>query len=216
MTNQDESISLLYQVHLSRINLLKQLDSIGYDTQLFNNISFEELNAMISENDLNFQVKDKNDNTVQIIYNITKSLNQTIIYEYIEYINLGLLKKTDVIYIIVKDESKINDNILNVIRYIWEKYNYFIVIKSLKSLQINILEHVLVPKHIVIKDLDEIEKIKNKFNLSSVNEFPKIDRFDPVSLCICLKPGELCLIERSSRSSIISNYYRYCVNYTDN
>ena len=43
-------------------------------------------------------------------------------------------------------------------------------------------------------------------------ELPEISRFDPVSLAIGLKPGDICKILRESKTAINGVYYRYCVN----
>ena len=87
----------------------------------------------------------------------------------------------------------------------------YIVIFSLKRLQCNILEHSLVPK---FKKLDAIEMndMKEKYNITNNSHIPEISRFDPVALAIGLMPGEICHIERPSKTSIYSDYYRYCIN----
>ena len=41
-------------------------------------------------------------------------------------------------------------------------------------------------------------------------KLPEISRFDPMSISIGLKPGELCEITRPSKTSITTNYYRKC------
>jgi len=39
---------------------------------------------------------------------------------------------------------------------------------------------------------------------------PDISRFGPVAQAICIRPGEICKIQRSSRSAITSDFYRIC------
>ena len=55
------------------------------------------------------------------------------------------------------------------------------------------------------------EKVKQKYNLKSLSQLPEISRFDPVALLIEMRPGQICKIERSSITSVDSEYYRVCV-----
>jgi hypothetical protein len=63
-----------------------------------------------------------------------------------------ILKKEDVLYIIIKDEP--NETLINELKHIWEKDGIFIVIENIKRLQFNILNHVLVPQHTILNDSD--------------------------------------------------------------
>ena len=69
---------------------------------------------------------------------------------------------------------------------------------------------MFVPTHTVMDDKD-VEKIMTRYNIVDKSQFPDISRFDPVARAICLRPGELCHIIRSSKTSITTNYYRMCI-----
>ena len=45
-----------------------------------------------------------------------------------------------------------------------------------------------------------------------MNQIPEISRYDAAGKCIFIKPGDIVKIERSSKNSIISEYFRYCIN----
>ena len=79
------------------------------------------------------------------------------------------------------------------------------------SLQFNILEHEMVPKHIKL-DEKEIEEVKKRYNIIDNSQIPEISRFDPVAIAIWLRAGEICKIIRASITAITGLYYRYCVN----
>ena len=68
----------------------------------------------------------------------------------------------------------------------------------------------MVPNH-QIMNIDQIKEVKQRYNITSDKEFPEISRFDPVAISICMRPGDVCKIERASKSAITSNYYRVCV-----
>ena len=89
--------------------------------------------------------------------------------------------------------------------------NINIIYLSLKELQYNVLSHTLVPKHSIL-DTEKITEIKNRYNITDNSQFPEISRFDPVAKAIGASPGDIIHIERKSKTAIISDYYRYCVN----
>jgi len=118
------------------------------------------------------------------------------------------LKKTDTLFIIIKDDP--NETLINELKHIWESEGIFIVVESIKRLQFNILEHTLVPPHRVVNESETIEIMK-KYNITNKVQFPDISRFDPVARVIGLRPGQLCHIIRPSKTAIEANYYRICV-----
>ena len=56
----------------------------------------------------------------------------------------------------------------------------------------------------------EVEEVKKRYNIKE-NMFPEISRFDPVALAIGIRPGEICKIDRPSKTAIKSIYYRICI-----
>ena len=69
----------------------------------------------------------------------------------------------------------------------------------------------MVPKHSILSKEDSKEFIK-KYNIKNMNQIPEISRFDAAGKCIFIRPGDIIKIERSSKNSITSNYFRYCHN----
>ena len=130
-----------------------------------------------------------------------------IIYDDL-FILTETLKKTDTLFIIIKDEP--NETLINELKHIWERDGIFIVIENIKRLQFNILNHTLVPNHRVMLD-SEVVDIMKKYNITNKIQFPDISRFDPVARAICLRPGHVCNIIRASKTAIETNYYRICV-----
>jgi DNA-directed RNA polymerase subunit H (RpoH/RPB5) len=96
-----------------------------------------------------------------------------------------------------------------VLKNIWEKEHKYINVFNIKRLQYNILKHELVPPHVVLTK-EEAKEVKTKFNITDDSQIPDISRFGPVAQAICIRPGELCKITRSSRSAITSEFYRIC------
>tara|TARA_B100000902_G_scaffold307200_1_gene296055 strand:- start:12026 stop:12649 length:624 start_codon:yes stop_codon:yes gene_type:complete len=202
---------LLTQIYKSRKNILDILDTRGFDTSDYNNFSFEELHVMIQNQQLDFIVKHKvYDKKIYIKYNITKVLRPNIIYDIIEdlfHIDNILSNKDDLI-IINKDEP--NETLHNTVKSIWLNDSIYISLLNIERLQFNILNHTLVPKHTILNEKEK-EEFMNRYNITNTKMIPTISYFSPVSLVLGIRPGDICHIERFSKTSINSNFYRICI-----
>ena len=216
MTSQNASI-LISTVYNSRKNVLELMEKQGYNIEDYSNFSINEVNSMKSNNQLDMLLEKKEEdsttkrkNKIYIRYYLGKSIRPSNLQEMIDDLfNLEeILKKEDTLFIIIKDE--INETLTNELKHIWERDGIFIVIESIKRLQFNILNHTLVPKHVVIPDSEVIEIMK-KYNITDKIQFPDISRFDPVARAIGLRPGKVCKITRYSKTAIETFYYRICV-----
>jgi DNA-directed RNA polymerase subunit H (RpoH/RPB5) len=212
----NNSSKLVSNIYISRKNLLKQLDYQNYNILEYDTFSMNEMNAMYINNQLDMilEKKDKetNNKKIYVKYYLRKILKTNNVQEMIDEIfNLErILTNHDTLYIVVKEE--VNDTMTNLLKYIYDKYNIFIIIQNITRLQFNILEHTLVPKHIILNET-EIEDVKKKHNITNNIEFPKISRFDPVAIAIGIRPSEICKILRPSKTTITNTYYRICENY---
>ena len=74
---------------------------------------------------------------------------------------------------------------------------------------INKVDNIFVPKHIVLTP-EEQQQLKDEYGFNR-NEIGKIKQSDPIARYYNLKPGEIIAIERASRTSGISMYYRICI-----
>ena len=220
MSSNNTSV-LISQIYQSRKIVLELMDKQGYNVSGYANFSMSEVNAMKQNNQLDMLLESKTDSEqstekasdgkkIYIRYYLAKTIRPANIHEMIDdlFVLTETLKKTDTLYIIIKDD--INETLTNELKHIWEKDGIFIVIESIKRLQFNILNHILVPEHIVI-DEDKVKKVMEKYNITDKSQFPDISRFDPVSKAIGLRPGQVCHIIRSSKTAIKTDYYRICV-----
>ena len=218
MVNTNTSV-LISQIYQSRKTILELMDRQGFDVTGYSNFSVSEVNAMKQNNQLDMLLETKPDSSgektsdskkVYIRYYLAKTIRPANIQEMIDdlFILTETLKKSDTLYIIIKDN--VNETLINELKDIWERDGIFIVIESIKYLQFNILNHVLVPSHNIISE-DEVKKVMTRYNITDKIQFPDISRFDPVARAICLRPGQVCHILRPSKTAITANYYRICV-----
>ena len=211
MTSQNSSL-LISHIFNSRKIILELMEKQGYIINDYANFSVNEVNSMKLNNQLDMllETKDENDKKkIYIRYYLASRPAPKNIQEMIDdlYVLTETLQKKDTLFIIIKDEP--NETLINEIKHIWEADGIFIVIESIKRLQFNILNHTLVPPHRVLKDSD-VDEIMKRYNVTNKVQFPDISRFDPVARVIGLRPGQVCEIIRSSKTSITSKYYRIC------
>jgi DNA-directed RNA polymerase subunit H (RpoH/RPB5) len=206
--------TIINSIFKSRKYLLEILEEQGFNINDYKNSSILEVHSMIQNKQLDLLIERSNPTKkVYIKYHLVKTLRPNNINEYIDDIfNLeNILTKNDDLIIITKDEP--NDTLTKFVTDIWEQDQIFVRIINIQRLQFNILKHELVPKHTILSE-KELEEFKKQFNIKDkfINkQLPDISRFSPVSLAIGIRPGEICKIERSSRTAINSLFYRICI-----
>jgi DNA-directed RNA polymerase subunit H (RpoH/RPB5) len=217
MSTQNSSV-LISEIFTSRQIILELMGKQGYNVNDYANFSINEVNSMKQNNQLDMLLETKdevvtNENPkkkIYIRYYLSARPAAKNIREMIDdlFILTETLRKEDTLFIIIKDDP--NETLINEIKHIWEAEGVFIVIESIKRLQFNILNHVLVPPHRIMME-SEVKEIIKKYNISDRSLFPDISRFDPVARAIGLRPGNVCHITRPSKTAIETNYYRICV-----
>jgi len=206
------SSNKILSVYNSRNTLVEILTEKGYKTDDYSTFSINEVDAMYKNTQLDMLLThSKNSRKVYIKYYLkAKQIKKPDLDDIIEdlYFIENVLTKEDCLIIVTEDEP--NDTIVAKINYLYEHDGIFIVIHNIKRLQYNILKHTLVPKANILSAA-EVETLKQRFNLMSVKQLPEVSRFDPQSLAICLRPGEVCKYDRKSATALSTEYYRVCV-----
>jgi len=192
--------------------MIELLDHQDYDTDEYEGFSINEIDAMVTNSQLDMLVTNKKDQRkVYVKYYLTaKQIRPANLDEIIEdlFVIENVLTKQDTLIIITEDEP--NDTILTKMRYLFDHDGIFVIVHNIKRLQFNILYHKLVPECIIL-DQPEIDKLKQKHNIKELMQLPEISRFDPQALAIGLRPGQVCLFKRESSTAMFYDYYRICV-----
>ena len=204
---------LLSDIYKSRKTLLELMKKQNYNVSELENFSINEVNAMRQSNQLDMLLQKNGTEPGQKIYiryYLGKVIRPANLQEMIDDLfNIEqVLTKSDTLFIVIKDDP--NETLINEIKQIWENDKIYVILESLKRLQFNILEHTLVPEHVLLTQ-PEIDAVLKKYNINNTNLLPEISRFDPVARVIGLRPGDVCLIKRSSKTAIETNYYRVCI-----
>jgi len=217
MSATQNSSSIISSMYKSRQIVLSLMKKQGYQTEEYENFSITEVNAMYTNSQLDMLLEKKEENLetgrkakIYIRYYMGKTLRPNNIQEMIDdlFIMEETLTKQDTLMIIIKDDM--NDTMLNLLKHIWEQEEILIVIQSIRRLQFNILENVLVPEHRILSS-SEVTEVKKRYNITDNTQFPDISRFDPVAQVIGIRPGQICEITRPSKTAIEGKYYRICI-----
>ena len=198
------------QIYKSRNVLLELMDKQGYDVKNYTNFSVNAIEAMIKNEQLDILLEKEDGKKASIIYLKGSQIKSKTIDDIVEQLIdvENVISKKDDIILIYKDEP--NENTLNHIKYKFDNEGVYIVVHNIKRLLFNVLDHSMVPQSRVLSD-KEVDELKIKYNLRSLKQLPEVSRFDPQSLAMSLRPGQVCEYIRKSPTSIESKYYRLCV-----
>ena len=196
--------SLLSRIYKARNTILEFIKTQDVKTDKYEKFGMNNLHAMETNDQLDMFLEGKR--KIYVKFHLKNKLRGDQIFDYVDdlFHLENVLSEDDDLIIIVKDSF--NDTLMETIKELYLKDRIFVRIFTLDTLQFNILNHDLVPKHVIV---DNIEKIKEKFNISNNKEFPEISRFDPVAKSIGLRPGQLCEIRRNSKTAIDYSFYRF-------
>jgi DNA-directed RNA polymerase subunit H (RpoH/RPB5) len=208
--------SRIISIYKSRTTLLEQLQKQGYNVDDYSSFTINEIDSMLSNSQLDMLIN-HSDNDIKIyikyyftLKQTTKQIKKEVLDNIIEDLFTidEVLTKKDTLMVIIDDEP--NDTILTKMKYLYNHVGIFVIIHNIHRLQYNILDHSLVPYMRVLDATEEMEFMKEK-QIQDKSQLPEISRFDPQALVIGLRPGDICLIERSSITALKTNYYRVCV-----
>ena len=212
----DSTNSYIKQLYTSRNTVISYLKNNEYDCSDYENFCFEEINIMKDTDNLSFTVENslgekcfvKYEIDVTFKHNVLKKNSIVALKSKIFDGEVPLLLKKDTLFIVTTNYSE--DSVHSMIKHSWETEGIFIVLFNLAHLQINILQHTYVPKHIKLTDEETMEFYK-KYNVNE-SQIPEISRFDPVARALCLRPKQVCKITRFDKISYKNDYYRICVS----
>lgn len=206
------SSNRIITIYRSRNTILDQLESLGYNVKDYSQFSINEIDAMYTNDQLDMLLtREKDGAKIYVKYALNlKQLRKDNLDQIIEdlYDVEGILEKKDTLVVITNEDP--NDTIIQKLKYLYDHSHIFLVIRSIKRLQFNILDHDLVPVAEILSK-EEIEELKVRYNVATVDKFPEISRFDPHALALCLCPGQVIEISRQSNTAMHYKHYRVCL-----
>jgi DNA-directed RNA polymerase subunit H (RpoH/RPB5) len=119
-----------------------------------------------------------------------------------------ILQKEDTLIIIIDDEPN-NSNIQR-INHLYSNDGIFIAMFNIMRLQFYIKSHFLVPKMSIVRD-EDLPSLMELYQIKELRQLPEISRYDAQAMTILMRPNQVCKIERSSKSALVTTFYRVCV-----
>ena len=192
------------KVYASRNILLEILASRGFDVSEYNDYSISHVGSMMEHNQLDLLLSTASGKKIFVKYCLEGRPNlDKIVDDFFP----SILNTSDDLMLIVKDD--LNDSATEFLEHLWSSSGKFLIVVSMKRLQYNILNHVLVPNHTILPP-DERAALLAEYRITP-QQLPEISRFDPVATLLGMRPGDVCRIERKSKTAMHSKYYRVCV-----
>jgi len=202
------------QIYNARKTVLELLNTKGnYNIDDYKGFSINEIDVMLNSNQLDMLVTEGNNSSKTYVkFHLGKNLNENSLQPIIEdlFILTDTLTPKDTL-IVIYEGGDPNDSLKTHLKYKFSHDGIFVVVHNIKRLQFNLLEHHLLPSNITILNETENTELIQKYHLNKIQELPEISRFDPMSLAICLRPGQVCKFYRKSPTSLNAEYYRICV-----
>jgi len=192
------------KVYASRNVLLDILEKRGFDVSEYNGYSIAHVGSMLEHNQLDLLLSTASGKKIFVKYCLEARPNLDRI---VEDFFPAILSPSDDLMLIVKDD--VNDSATEFLEHLWSSSGRFISVVSMKRLQYNILNHVLVPPHTILAP-DEREALLAEYRITP-KQLPEISRFDPVATLLGMRPADICRIDRKSKTAMHSKYYRVCV-----
>lgn len=205
--------SRILSLYKSRKTIVELLENLGFDIEEYTGFNINEVDVMFKNDQLDMLLTHPltgKKNYIKYYCSPKQTIKQIrpqVLDNIIEdlYVLENVLTKDDTLIIIIEDEP--NDTIIERMKYLYNHDGIFVIIHNIKRLQFNILNHSLVPK-ITVLSLTEETEFMDKYKINDKTKIPEISRFDPQALALCIRPEQICKIERDSLTSLNYLYYR--------
>ena len=132
----------------------------------------------------------------------------------IELKETEILNEGDTFILITKDrnigKASGQDTIIeSQLESLYNEHKIFVQMFWIDKLITNIMDHEIVPEHVIISN-SEKETLIEKYNIVSYNQLPIILKTDPVAKLLGMRRGDVCKIVSPSETSGEYISYRYC------
>ena len=206
----DNSVGHAVTLAKSRRFILEALAARGFDVTPFTGFSVSSVHKMFIADDLDMLVLHKEDSRkVLVKFSRITAMRaaqiQNDLEDYFAYDST--LGKQDELIIVARDGP--NDSVKKALQAAWALYGALINVIPIGLLQFSVLDHSLVPPHFVLTE-GEAAQMRQRYNVTDDSQLPTISRFDTVAVLIGPRPGQICRIERPSKTAIVTNFYRIC------
>jgi DNA-directed RNA polymerases I, II, and III subunit RPABC1 len=209
-------MSLVNKLFESRKVILEMLKDRTMNTDLYDNFTLEEIDALYKTNmkpskDINsLDIVVSNNKKIIVKYMLSSKIRTQNIMNLLEDIlDEETLNENDTIILVIRDKLSNPDQLEQHFENIYSKSKVFVQLFNLDMLMYNVTKHVIVPKHELLNEA-EINEVLLKYNLENLNQLPLILKTDPVAKYHGMKISDVFRIIRPSETAGVYTSYRYC------
>ena len=217
MSNSTETATIIHSLYNSRVNLLQQLEYIGFNTSEYKSFNIHQIDAMYKEKQLDFILEDTEETERVYVKYHFGSLRSGTLNTYVgDLFGNGVdsddniaLQPGDALIVLVDSEP--NDSLREAMMLLYNRSKIYVSVMNIARLQYNVLQHELVPSVVPIRSKEKLAVLKDVLRINNLRQLPEISRFDPMAMAILLRPGEVAHITRKSPTAQKTEYWRVCV-----
>jgi DNA-directed RNA polymerases I, II, and III subunit RPABC1 len=209
----------------SRQVILQMLEKRGFNVDAYKSYTIFEIDTMRQNTSLKNTSEiqpldittepDSDGNKALVKYIFTSKIKVSSIASLlIELKENEILKEGDTFVLITKDrnigKASGQDTIIeSQLESLYNEHKVFVQMFWIDKLITNIMDHEIVPEHIIISN-SEKETLIEKYSIVSYNQLPIILKTDPVAKLLGMRRGDVCKIISPSETSGEYISYRYC------
>ena len=209
-------MSLINKLFESRKVILEMLKDRTMNTDLYDNFTLEEIDALYKTNmkpskDINsLDIVVSNNKKIIVKYMLSSKIRTQNIMNLLEDIlDEETLNENDTIILVIREKLSNPDQLEQHFENIYSKSKVFVQLFNLDMLMYNVTKHEIVPKHELLNEAEKNEVLL-KYNLENLNQLPLILKTDPVAKYHGMKISDVCKIIRPSETAGVYTSYRYC------
>lgn len=214
------SDSITVQLYRCRKVILEMLEERGYNVDHLKNYTIDTVREMREaggEDDLTRQINiyvrnEEKDKRCFVLFVLNSKFKKMYANDAMDELidedspyNLRS-NKDECVFICI---HPVKESGIDAVNGIYNEHKINAQVFYIKELLYNPLHHTLVPKFRILTT-EEISRIKNKYHVQRLNQFPIIKKHDAVGKFIGIRIGDVVEITNKSRNGGVNIYYRYC------
>ena len=205
-------MSDIYRVSNAYTVLLDILKDRGFNVSEYEGFSKSQVASMIASNQMDLLLKSGGGKKVYVRFELERAPELLKLADQF-FDAFGeeppVLMEHDDLIIVSKDGA--NDSKMEVLNDLWENRKIYVCLLSLADLQFNKFKAAYVPPTMTILNEEETKNMMAKFYVMELQQLPTMSRYDPMSLLLGLRPGQVCKVERESVAALSLDFYRVCM-----
>jgi DNA-directed RNA polymerase subunit H (RpoH/RPB5) len=206
------------EVYQARNTLMNLLERRGYDVSEYKDFSEQQVAVWLKDQQLDLLLSHKDGRSIFVKFmhegrpdvgSLIDDLFKPSCSGAGEAPTPAILKPKDDLLVVTQTDL-VNDTMTQLLDHQWEAHGRYVEVTSIPRLKFNVLDHCMNPKFNVLDEKETADLFK-KYRGDPLGQLPEMNRHDPVAIALGLRPGQVVRCLRSSKTSMLQDFYRLCV-----